>query len=656
VKNFACALLVSVLILSCFGFIGANFFRFAEGSTVSGWINQDTTWSKTNNPYTFTGDVYINSGVTLTIEPGTTVNMGNNCLQVNGTICARGTSTEPIYISGNTNAVEGVDCKIDFTQTSINWSQSTETGCIIENTVLRSVPILVEGNSPLICNNNILFDSSNVYPRAAVTVEDADPIIANNTVTIEGTNFQGRGIYVRYGFVHPIIANNTIRGVSCFVGCGIESIGQANISGNVITGWTCGISSVNDVITGNLIYSNNGTPLSQNSTCGIQLTWGTVKNNTIINNKSGVVFKGPSDLIGYGHAQTIVAYNNIYDNEYNAYNTISTNADATQNWWGTTVAYLINQTLYDSKYNPALGAILYDPYLLELNPQAPTASYDPNPSPLPTPTPPPTTPSPTNAPTSQATPTPKPTSPAPTPQPKTSPQLDLSCNSSTSYSDFSVEIIGSLKANSAGISDAQILLSYSVNAGNSWVDLTTTNTDANGDFLVVWRPQVTGNNLLKAVYLGNGDYSDVTKIINFAVTPYQEQNVFSVTSNSTVTSLFFNSTRQELSFTVEGSPGTTGYVNIYLPKSLISDVSSLAVYLDGVPLVYSILQQDDDSVLITFNYHHSIHQVAIGLNSPAEANSLNQQLIIVAAVFAVIAVAAAVLVICIKNRKKAPKN
>ena len=46
-------------------------------TNVSGLINSDTNWSFANSPYLVTGNVLINTGVTLTIEPGVVVKMGS---------------------------------------------------------------------------------------------------------------------------------------------------------------------------------------------------------------------------------------------------------------------------------------------------------------------------------------------------------------------------------------------------------------------------------------------------------------------------------------------------------------------------------------------------------------------------------------------------
>jgi hypothetical protein len=144
-----------------------------------------------------------------------------------------------------------------------------------------------------------------------------------------------------------------------------------------------------------------------------------------------------------------------------------------------------------------------------------------------------------------------------------------------------VQINGDLTSNGAGIQNAPVLLSYSVTNGASWQDLTSVHTGSDGSYSALWFPAATGDYMLKAVYQGDINYLGASKIVNFSIVPCTEQNVFSVTSNSTLSAFSFDSTAKELSFDVSGSNATTGYVNVYIPKSLINDVSNLKIYLDN---------------------------------------------------------------------------
>jgi len=89
---------------------------------------------------------------------------------------------------------------------------------------------------------------------------------------------------------------------------------------------------------------------------------------------------------------------------------------------------------------------------------------------------------------------------------------------------------------------------------------------------------------------------------------------FSIVSNSTVTQLAFDSTNLTLSFTVSGLSGTTGYTNVTIAKTLIGDISTLKVYLDGNETNYTV-NDLTYSWLIHFTYHHSAHKIVMDLVS-----------------------------------------
>jgi len=168
-------------------------------------------------------------------------------------------------------------------------------------------------------------------------------------------------------------------------------------------------------------------------------------------------------------------------------------------------------------------------------------------------------------------------------------QLLVSCQSSTSISNFRVMINGSLTYNGIGISGAPIILSYSTNEGSSWQGLTTVDTDSNGNFLAEWLPSVTGSFLINATYAGSPIYPGTSTVVSLVIAPYSYENaqdVFSVESNSTVSDLAFNSTSGHLSFTVSGPSGTTGYANVYISKSLVNGTSNIKAYIDGNAVSY----------------------------------------------------------------------
>ena len=235
-------------------------------------------------------------------------------------------------------------------------------------------------------------------------------------------------------------------------------------------------------------------------------------------------------------------------------------------------------------------------------------------------------------------------------------QLLISCQSSTSISNFRVVINGSLTYNGVGISGAPIILFYSIDGGSSWQGLTTVDTDSCGNFLAEWLPSVTGNFLINATYVGSASYPGTSAVVSLVVTPYSYQNaqdVFSVESNSTVSDLAFNSTSGQLSFTVSGPRGTTGYANVYISKSLVNDTSNVKAYIDGNEISYTVTSTAD-SWMLHFTYHHSTHEITIDLNNGSTSKLSIAQLLQGAAYGAIVSlsVVAVLLLFLRKSRNR----
>ncbi len=229
---------------------------------------------------------------------------------------------------------------------------------------------------------------------------------------------------------------------------------------------------------------------------------------------------------------------------------------------------------------------------------------------------------------STTTPSPTPTPmPLPTPNPNLpTPILQFYCTSSTTFTGFSVKMQGSLIYNNIGVPYKAIQFSYSVTGGATWQDLAFVNTGDDGSFTCVWMPSASGNYMIRGIWRGDNAYSCVTNTVNFVVAPdNQNQNLFSVASNSTLSSLQFDSTTSKLSFGVSGQTGTGGFVQVCVPKTLLNDPNKLAVTLDGSfsPYVYT---SSDNVWIIMFVYHHSSHTIVMTLDQQASTPTPLQHL------------------------------
>jgi outer membrane protein assembly factor BamB len=188
--------------------------------------------------------------------------------------------------------------------------------------------------------------------------------------------------------------------------------------------------------------------------------------------------------------------------------------------------------------------------------------------------------------------------------------LSLALNSQAAFLGFKVKLTGTLSSPSGPIANVPVTLSFSVNGGETWNDITAVPTDTDGNYEAVWVPSATGTYLVKASWSGAYPVSAAQDIRALAVTLYNDQYVFSVVSNSTVSALSFNVQRQELSFSVSGESSSSGYTQVYIAKALLPSISELTVLLDQTNLQYQA-ESTEDAWLLTFTYTHSSHNVLV---------------------------------------------
>ncbi len=485
--------------------------------------------------------------------------------------------------------------------------------------------------------------------------------IANNTIS---SIQYGNGISLQYGSENTIIGNNITNcgGTGIYIeggsGC---SIIDNNIVNNGF-GTSVSGASKNNTIVGN--YFGNSTynyGLQINNDC----LNNTIAGNTFAYNQYGLALQPPSSNTIY--------HNNFIQNTFQAllFGRNSDWAGLVNNWdngkegnfWsdydGTEIGHTgIGNSPYPLVANWDGSTVYFDNYPL-ISPYDISSSF-PTPNPTPSPTPSPTA-SPTNSPISTPSPTHNPTptaTPTKTSPSKTPTYLTVNCKSSTTYANFKVNMQGTLTANNTVLPESSIQLSYSVDGGNSWIPLTLVSTDDMGTFQAAWTPLVSGNYFLRASYEGNAELSPVSVVVHFAVLPVEDTSIFSVASNSTVTGLTFNSANQTLIFELSGETGTTGYVNIYISKSLMSDASKLRVYFDQ-KLLQPVTQSLGDSWLVSFTYHHSTHSIALELNSDTsntQTQAINFPYITGLAIVAVLLTVIAALFLKRKNYLNNPIN
>ncbi|VAW49570.1 FIG00566442: hypothetical protein [hydrothermal vent metagenome] len=178
------------------------------GGFARGIITSDTTWTLEASPVNIIENVYVNSGVTLTIEPGVEVRFnGNYYLRVYGAMLAEGTE----------------NARIKFTSSKASPAANDWASIVLGNgSIIRYATIeygnigLSVSDSPLI-ENSIIQNNNNGIDLGISSAE------VNNNIILNNLNYGIRVTPANYGIeVTPTITNNKIirndRGIHIFNG------------------------------------------------------------------------------------------------------------------------------------------------------------------------------------------------------------------------------------------------------------------------------------------------------------------------------------------------------------------------------------------------------------------------------------------------------
>ncbi|MGA2681635.1 MAG: right-handed parallel beta-helix repeat-containing protein [Candidatus Bathyarchaeia archaeon] len=456
-KRVACILLIVTILFSGL-FIVANAHAQIPGSVT---ITSNTEWTVAQSPINFNGTVTVGSNATLTIDPGVTVNLERYYLFIYGALTAQGQADNQIIFESNANQTSQITPSepIFISPGSTPWNAAINSGSIIQNAVLNSVsvnvegsspeidtcvfnyatpfnsPLSVNGGSPQISNNIINYNvQSSGYSLTAISVSGGTPLITNNQFEGSSSGSSNVGIAVTSGV--PVITSNTFgaqygnnsdgikvtsgsaqiisnqfNGNGYLTGIDDSSASAFTVSNNTFSSCFMGISaqarSILTVQGNSFLTGTDGIDIDT----GAQVTitgnlidgnsrygingGGSISSNTITNNQIGI----------HNPTTGVIGNNNIVANTQNSITSTTANIDAQNNWWGITDTTTINQTIYDSKIDHHLGTITFVPFLTQPSSSAPAIpSYTPTVTPIPTKQ----TPNPTPIDTPQTTPTPTP--------------------------------------------------------------------------------------------------------------------------------------------------------------------------------------------------------------------------------------------------------
>lgn len=212
-KSVSRMFLITVMFCIVTSYITIAFDIVHASTEVSGILGSNTTWTPANSPYVLTGPVLVSEEMTLTIEPGVTVDFNGQYIRVNGTFITKGSNNDRIYLN---------DGQIEFKPVSKGWDEQTGSGSIFEYVKFSSVPI----SSSVCLKINSCQGNSEISIGGSSVISNS---IVLNKITVAGS---------------CRILNNSI--TSNDIGVAITAEGESTISGNTITaGEYCPAISIN---------------------------------------------------------------------------------------------------------------------------------------------------------------------------------------------------------------------------------------------------------------------------------------------------------------------------------------------------------------------------------------------------------------------------
>jgi hypothetical protein len=101
------------------------------------------------------------------------------------------------------------------------------------------------------------------------------------------------------------------------------------------------------------------------------------------------------------------------------------------------------------------------------------------------------------------------------------------------------------------------------------------------------------------------------EVDRFDVVKSSQSYQIHIDMNSSLNGFLFDPDANKINLTVEGVTGTSGILNVTVPKGLVPAGYGFEVLIDGQATSYT-LTEDSSNYYVGVSYHHSIHMITIG--------------------------------------------
>lgn len=346
---------------------------------ISGAIATNTTWTKTNSPYIVTGNLTVDSGVTLTIQPGVVVQVDTVAsFFINGRLIAEGTATDSIIFTSYSainpfkfrwpglsfrikaqNDTSRISyCRLEYAITGIH---NAGTSMLISKSVIRyttSAIVLATAAMPTNCYNAITKcliteNSGGVRDFQNTSIPG---LLSENTISY--CNGAGYDAFNSSNGMMMIDNNFFYNHVGVWLqGSNVRGLRFNTFKGNARAALHVQADTIYTPVSNNLfMYNDSAMSLHNVMTASVTNNTLSYNNVGISHNQDGASLPNPSGMV--------IANNCITNNvKYNFTEKGTVDFQAPNNWWGDTTIAHVDSVIYDQDDNAVLGSVSYRPVL-----------------------------------------------------------------------------------------------------------------------------------------------------------------------------------------------------------------------------------------------------------------------------------------------------
>jgi len=408
---------IFIMLLLVVSFSGHILTAKAASCEVFGLISSDTTWSAAAcGSYTVTGNITVETEVTLTIESGTIIRFDSGkSLTIRGTLVARGTTANYIIFTSNQvspqkgdwgyiefldestdavfdangNYISGNILQYAIVEYAGRINTDNRTAVVLSNSAAYLDHAIIRNNyfrglyaggvsgTPLQITNSIIDNNgTNVGTlKGGGLYADVDAISLLNNVITNNRAYTAGGLFITGG--SALIAGNTVAGNQTGeLGGGMQlapayrrrHVVSNNVIRNNITGDTGGgifftdaVDMYGNVITGNSAATGGGI-YHYTGFFGRGKVIGNTITHNIVTSIGGAIRVGSYGLPIHDNILIGNLAQGISQDIYNSNGSASENINAENNWWGTTDRGEISNRIFDKTDDTEYGVVDFEPF------------------------------------------------------------------------------------------------------------------------------------------------------------------------------------------------------------------------------------------------------------------------------------------------------